>query len=260
MLSDAQLDTYYEDGFVVVPEVLGPAQRIRLRAEVERLYTVDHPGRVLEKDGRTVRAVHGCHRTSPVFSRLVRSPFLLGSAERILDGKVYVHQSKVNAKRALRGDIWPWHQDFVFWEREDGMPAPRATNIAVFLDDATSHNGPLLFVPGSHRLGTVASGRRGEGWKSNLAADLDYAPTAAQLTPLIERLGIRAATGPEGSALLFDPRLIHGSGANMSPVDRQLVIITYNSVDNVPVAVPNRRPDFLCEPDPTALEPLIGEF
>lgn len=262
MLDDAQLREYQEDGFVVVADVLTQREVTRIRDEVERLYQEDHPGRVLEKDGLTIRGVHGCHQSSGLFSRLIRLPDLLEPAEQLLAGKVYVHQSKVNAKRALRGDVWPWHQDYIFWEREDGMPAPMVTNAAIFLDDATPYNGPLLFVPGSHRRGTVPTERRRngseEGWESNLAADLDYALTAAQLGPLVTQLGIRAATGTAGSLLMFDPQLVHSSGTNMSPFDRQLVIITYNSVDNVPEAVPSRRPEFLSASDTAPLTPLAG--
>ncbi len=263
MLSDAQLREYHQDGFVVVPGVLSQEDLVGVRSEVERLYTQDHPGRMLEKDGRTIRGIHGCHQTSELFSRLVRLPGLLEPAKQLLSTEVYVHQSKVNAKRALRGDVWPWHQDLIFWEREDGMPAPLVTNAVLFLDDATLYNGPLLFLPGSHLLGTVPTERRGghgegESWKSNLAADLDYALTAAQLGPLVTRFGMRAATGSAGSLVLFDPRLIHGSGTNMSPFDRQLVIVTYNSVDNAPQAVPHRRPEFLSSSDTAPLAPLTG--
>ena len=31
----------------------------------------------------------------------------------------------------------------------------RAVNIGVFLDDVTAANGPLLFIPGSHKHGVV---------------------------------------------------------------------------------------------------------
>lgn len=263
MLSDAELRKYHEDGFVVLPAALNPVELALIQDEVERLYIQDHPGRVLEKDGRTVRGIHGCHQTSELFSRLVRLPELLEAAEQLLAGKVYVHQSKVNAKRALHGDVWPWHQDHIFWEREDGMPRPLVTNAVLFIDEATCHNGPLLFVPGSHRAGTVPTERRSSAeaaadWQSNLAADLDYALTAEQLAGLVDRFGMRAATGPAGSLLLFDPRLVHGSGTNMSPHDRRLAIITYNSVDNVPRPVAHRRPEFLSATDTAPLAALAG--
>ncbi len=263
MLDDARLRRYQEDGFVVIPDVLTPDDLARIRREVERLYAQDHPGRMLEKDGRTVRGVHGCHQASALLSRLIRLPELLDPAEQLLGSKVYVHQSKVNAKRALHGDVWPWHQDHIFWEREDGMPTPLVTNAVLFIDDATPYNGPLLFVPGSHRTGTVVTERRvdagsGHSWRSNLAADLDYALTPDQLGSLVARFGMTAATGSAGSLLLFDPRLVHGSGTNMSPFDRQLMIITYNSVENIPEEVSNRRPEFLSSSDTTPLFAVTG--
>ncbi|UED87497.1 phytanoyl-CoA dioxygenase family protein [Streptomyces profundus] len=256
MLSPSQLKTYETTGYVIVPGVLSPTETGRVRREVEHLFTQDHPGRVLEKDGRTVRGIHGCHQVSPLFARLARHTPVLTAAERILGGQVYVHQSKVNAKRAFQGDLWPWHQDYVFWEREDGMREPRVTNAALFLDDVTPYNGPLLFLPGSHRLDVVDVPRRdGDGgWESHLSADLAYSLTAELLAPLAERLGIEAATGPAGSMVLFDPRLIHGSGTNMSPVDRTLLLLTYNSVHNPPTG--GSRPAFLAEPDHTPLTAL----
>ncbi|AHH98105.1 hypothetical protein KALB_4743 [Kutzneria albida DSM 43870] len=255
MLTDSQFATYHTEGFVVVPDVIPPADLALVRDDVETLFALDHPGRMLETDGTTVRGVHGCHQVSSLFDRLTRLPRLLGAAEQVLESKVYVYQSKVNAKLALRGDVWPWHQDYIFWEREDGMRTPRAMNIALFLDDATDFNGPLLFLPGSHLLGTVRTERRsaGDDWAANLKADLNYQLSPRQLASVAADLGIRAATGTAGSLLLFDPRLIHGSGTNMSPQDRRLLLITYNSVDNAPVPVPNPRPEFLVSTDSTAL-------
>jgi ectoine hydroxylase len=257
MLTDAQLREYRENGFAIVPDVIGPGALDGIRSEAERLYRRDHPGRVVEKDGTTVRGIHGCHLQSPVFSRLVRHPVLLGIAEQILASKVYVHQSKVNAKRALAGDVWPWHQDYIFWEREDGMPEPRVTNIGLFLDDATPNNGPLLFVPGSHKAGTVPVERHGDGgWASHPAADLEYSLSIGQLARIAACSGICAATGTAGSLLVFDPQLVHGSGTNMSPFDRRLALITYNSVDNVPHEIAGRRPEFLSAVDTAPLTPL----
>ena len=77
---------------------------------------------------------------------------------QLLDEDVYMHQYKVNAKAAFDGEVWQWHQDFGTWHRDDEMPEPRAMNIAVYLDDVTPANGPLLFIPGSHKDGTLPAG------------------------------------------------------------------------------------------------------
>ena len=35
------------------------------------------------------------------------------------------------------------------------MPTERAMNVAIFLDDVNPFNGPLMFIPGSHKKGVV---------------------------------------------------------------------------------------------------------
>lgn len=261
MLTETQLDDYRRDGYVMLPDALPSGLVERIHDEVQRLYACDVPGRMLEKDGTTVRGIHGCHRVSDLLSRLVRLPALLEPAEQVLAGKVYVHQSKVNAKRGVYGDAWPWHQDFIFWQREDGIAEPRLTNVALFLDDATASNGPLLLLAGSHRSGTLPAARRtAAGWQSNLSADLDYALDAEQLRAMARRYPVHAATGTAGSLMLFDPRLVHGSAPNISPYDRQLLLVTYNSVDNPPAELPRPRPEFLCARDVTPLTPLAGQL
>jgi ectoine hydroxylase len=35
---------------------------------------------------------------------------------------VYIYQFKINVKAAFGGDVWQWHQDYIFWRNEDGMP------------------------------------------------------------------------------------------------------------------------------------------
>ncbi|MEU4445616.1 phytanoyl-CoA dioxygenase family protein [Actinosynnema sp. NPDC050801] len=262
MLNGAQVERYRDEGFLLVEDVLGAGDVGRVRAEVERLYALDHDGRVMEKDGVTVRAIHGSHQVSELFARLARLPQLLSVAEQLLGSRVYLHQCKVNAKRALTGDVWQWHQDFVFWQQHDGLTAPLVVNAGVFLDEATEHNGALLVVPGSHRLGTLVGGNRGTGsgdeWKANFTADIDFALRADQLAPLVAERGIRSLTGPAGSLLFFDPMLVHGSGANMTPQDRSMALFSYNSVENVPQEVSRPRPEFLAARNRTPLEVLAG--
>ncbi len=72
---------------------------------------------------------------------------------QILDEEVYMHQFKINAKAAFDGAVWQWHQDFGTWSRDDLMPEARAMNIALFIDPVTAANGPLIFIPGSHKKG-----------------------------------------------------------------------------------------------------------
>src|SRR5260370_16907652 len=54
--------------------------------------------------------------------------------------------------------MWEWEEDYGTWGRDDGMPEPRAMNISVFLDEVMPINGPLMFIPGSHKSGVLPPG------------------------------------------------------------------------------------------------------
>ena len=73
----------------------------------------------------------------------------------LFDEEVYMHQFKINGKMAFEGDVWQWHQDYGTWLNDDMMPTERAMNVAIFLDDVNEYNGPLMFIPGSHKKGVV---------------------------------------------------------------------------------------------------------
>ena len=89
---------------------------------------------------------------------MARHPRLVEPLRQLFGEDVYVHQFKLNAKAAFEGDVWQWHQDYGTWARDDGMPEPRAMNIAVFLDEVMPINGPLLLIPKSHKQGVFEAG------------------------------------------------------------------------------------------------------
>ena len=47
--------------------------------------------------------------------------------------------------------------------------------------------------------------------------------------------------------------------SQMSPWDRRIAIVTYNSVHNLPVWPPNQRPEFLAARDHTAIVPVADD-
>ena len=146
---------------------------------------------------------------------------------QILDGPVYMHQYKVNAKAAFDGEVWQWHQDYGTWHRDDEMPEPRAMNIAVFVDEVSAANGPLLFIPGSHRHGVVEAGHDLETTSYPL-----WTLSREKVTELAERGGCMAPTGPAGSMLLFSSLMVHASPPNISPFGRTIVYLSLCHVHN----------------------------
>lgn len=261
-LSDADLDHYRTQGYLLVPDLFTPDEIGRLRAEVPVEAGVAGPRAVFETDGSTVRAIHGSHATNELFGRMARHPRLVHPAEQVLGSPVYVHQFKINVKAAFVGDVWKWHQDFIFWLKQDGMREPLVINAMVFLDDVTEFNGPLLIVPGSHEAGVIDvedEQKKKDDWTSSFSADLRYAISHDTLAALVSRAGIVAPKGRAGSVLFTHCNLVHGSSPNMSPFNRALAIVTYNSVTNPLLAVPTPRPEFLVSRTFTPISPVADD-
>lgn len=261
-LSDLQISQYHRDGYLVVPQCFSPAELDLLRPEVFTLFAKESPARVLEKTGE-VRSVFAPDATSPMFGRLARIERLVVPASQLLDSDVYVHQYKINAKAALGGDLWEWHQDFLYWHKEDGMPAPRVLSAVLFLQDVNQFNGPMLVIPGSHRAGMLdveadsrVTANAACAWMPTLTADLKYKITKNMLTDLLDTAGMVSVEGHAGFVLFFDGNLFHASSCNLSPHDRVSIFVTYNSVENALTSVPSPRPGFIANRDFTPIVPL----
>ncbi|MDN5871422.1 MAG: phytanoyl-CoA dioxygenase family protein [Nitrococcus sp.] len=249
LLSTERHKEYERDGYVVVADAFFPHELNLIRQRIGELSKVDDESRVLERDGRTIRALHGCDQRDALLARLVCHPSLLEPAQQVIGGEVYTYQFKVNTKAAFRGDVWPWHQDYAFWKNEDGMPEPRAVSAMLFLDDVTEFNGPLYFMTGSHREGCIPQSHLDGGdhdrWRSDVSADLTYQLSEQQMLDLTSRYELAAPKGAAGSVVFFAPNLVHGSPSNISASSRRVLIVTYNALDNIPKPSEHPRPEFL---------------
>ena len=262
-LTPDQLRSYADDGYLLCDAWFSPYEIDLMRAQLPLVYSEESPRRVLEKGGTAVRSVYGSHASNELFGRLIRHPRVLGAAQEILRNDVHVYQFKINAKASFVGDVWEWHQDYVFWREEDGMATPDVVTAAVFLDDVTEFNGPMMVIPGSHRHGVLSAtvrDERGDGaygsspaWIANLIANLKYSLDRDTIARLTAQREIVAPKGARGSVLFFHANLAHASGPNLSPTDRNIVMITYNSVTNRLPDRPNPRPEFLAS---RSYEPL----
>ncbi|MDZ8184104.1 MAG: phytanoyl-CoA dioxygenase family protein [Nostoc sp. ChiSLP02] len=266
-LTKEQIQIYEDNGFVLLPECFSQAEVNRMNLKLPLIFSQETSKRILEEEGKTVRAVHGVHSTDEIFQRLSQHPQLVKPAMQLLGSKVYIYQFKINAKAAFRGDIWEWHQDYIFWRKEDGLPTPRVVNALVLLDDMNEFNGPLFVIPGSHKEGMIeivdpntsnqpiAKTER-PAWMSNFSAKLKYSLNKELVADLVLKYGICSIKASAGSVLLFDSNIVHASPSNISPFDRAVVIVTYNSIENIPLPVPNPRPEFLVSRDYRPIEPL----
>jgi L-proline 4-hydroxylase len=252
-LTDAQLAKFHAQGFLILPGLFSSEEVAVLRGDLPRLFAEDTPANIREKASGEVRTAMGLHLRSRVFDRLCRHPRFVEPARQILGtDRLYIQQAKVNAKVAFTGEAWQWHYDFATHHAEDGVPEPLALNLHVFLDDVTEHNGPLVFIRGSHREGPVRTALDTETTSYALwTVDNDT------VTRLANAGGLETAAGAAGTALIFGDCLVHGSPPNLSPWDRRIFSLILNPISNAQTRF--WRPDYKHHRDFTPVVPLADD-
>jgi ectoine hydroxylase len=240
-LTDQQLAQFDELGYIFMPECF-PADEVQaLRDAAADVFSEQRAEIWREKSG-VPRTAFACHRYNEACRILASDPRLVDPLQQLFGEAVYIHQFKINAKAAFTGEVWQWHQDFPTWHQDDGMPEARAMNIAVFLDEVFPYNGPLMFIPRSHKSGALPSTHDRQTTSYPLWT-LDE-PT---VTRLVERNGIVAPTGKPGGLLMFHANLVHGSSGNITPYPRRIVYLTLSAVSNA-IRKPT-RPEFIAHRD-----------
>jgi ectoine hydroxylase len=247
-LSDQEIARFEEEGYLFLPGHFSQEEAGLLKREAERVYALEREEVWRESSG-VARTAFAAHTYNEGFRRLGAHPRLIEPVMQLVGGPVYIHQFKVNAKAAFDGEVWQWHQDYGTWKRDDGMPEPRAMNIAVFLDEVTAANGPLLFIPGSHRHGVLEAGHDLETTSYPL-----WTLDRETVTRLASEGGCVAPTGPAGSLLVFSSLLVHASPPNISPFGRIIVYLSLCHVDNHIRRF--KRAEWIAHRDFTPIEPL----
>lgn len=253
-LTSEQLKRFDEQGYLFFPNYFSAEETAILKASVPEVFAQRRAENVREKTGDVVRTAFAVHTYHPVFEALIHHPSFVEPAEQLLKDKTYIHQFKINGKAAFDGDVWQWHQDYGTWLNDDLMPTERAMNVAIFLDDVNEHNGPLMFIPGSHVKGVVEA-------KHDLTTTSYPLWTVDNdlIRQLVDRAGgknggIVSPKGPAGSMILFHSCLVHASGSNLSPFNRVAVYLSLCAVSNHIRRF--KRPEYIAHRDFTPIEML----
>ncbi|HZU74158.1 MAG TPA: phytanoyl-CoA dioxygenase family protein [Acidimicrobiales bacterium] len=195
----ADLATY---GYCLIAGALSPDEVEALRRRLDEQAAGEAAAGVATFDaGGANQRVWNLINKGEAFRRLVLHP-LAGVAMDHLVGSPHLLSSITANIAAQGGQPMILHSDQGYVT----MPQPpyaMVANIMWMLDDFTEDNGATRVVPGSHQLGAAF-----------LAPGSDEAATAVP------------ATGPAGTALIFDGRLLHGTGANTTAEPRR-GILTY---------------------------------
>ena len=245
-LTPQQIEFFNREGWLFLPELFSQEEVDYLAREAVNIYDANRPEVWREKSGAP-RTAFAAHLYNEAFGALGAHPRMIDPIEQIFGEKLYMHQFKINAKAAFTGDVWQWHQDYGTWKRDDGMPEPRAMNIAIFLDEVMPINGPLMLVPKSQHAGDLKASHDLETTSYPL-----WTLDEATVTRLVKEGGIVAPTGKAGGMLMFHGNLVHGSAGNITPYPRKIVYLTLNAVSNY-IRTPT-RPEYIAHRDFTPIE------
>lgn len=253
-LTPQQIDQFETEGYLFFPGLFSPEEMAELNGAVPELYARREAFNVREKGSDAVRTNFAAHLYSEPFARLARHPRMVGPVEQLFGESLYMHQFKINGKMAFAGDVWQWHQDYGTWLNDDQMPTERAMNVAIFLDEVNEFNGPLMFIPGSHRQGAIDA-RHDLTTTSYPLWTVDD----ALIAQLVDRAGGRkggivSPKGPAGSMILFHSCLVHASSSNLSPWNRVSVYLSLCAVSNHIRRF--KRPEFIAHRDFAPIECL----
>jgi ectoine hydroxylase len=256
-LTPEQRAAFDRDGYLFFPALFSGREMQSMLDAVPALYGRREPYNVREKDSDAVRTNFAAHLVSEPFARLARHPRMVEPVQDLFGEALYMHQFKINGKMAFEGDVWQWHQDYGTWKNDDLMPTERAMNVAIFLDDVNEFNGPLMFIPGSHKRGVIDA-------KHDLTTTSYplWTVDSQLIAQLVQRAGgknggIVSPKGPAGSMILFHSCLVHASTSNLSPWNRVSVYLSLCAVSNHIRRF--KRPEYIAHRDFTPIECLADD-
>ncbi|MFI4976789.1 MAG: phytanoyl-CoA dioxygenase family protein [Caulobacterales bacterium] len=185
-------------GYAVVEGALTSAQTAALRERVvQQARGEDARGEGFH-DGKTNQRIWMLPNKGRIFRDLMLHPLVDEAMGRLLGPDFLLSSLTANIARPGGAPMF-LHSDqgYVdFW-----TPKPLVANIAWMLDDFTEANGGTRLVPGSHLIHQ----RREYALADSVAAE-----------------------GPAGGALVFDGRLMHGTGANLTEGEHRHAILSYH--------------------------------
>jgi phytanoyl-CoA hydroxylase len=230
-LSQAQLDLFNQDGYLVIDGFLNPATVQAVEADIARksaeaaslasdrgAFNLEKVGdesfnrRATAKRPGMLRKIQAAVFEVPKVREVFTSTAMLDCMEDLMGPDIYYHSSKVMFKPAGGGAPKPWHQDAAYWTQY----ASKQITVWIAIHDANAENGCVWAIPGSHKLGLVPH------------SEMELQVKDAQID--ISK-AIPVPVKP-GGLLIFHSLVLHMSHKNTSTQDRWAIICDYDCLPN----------------------------
>ena len=230
VLSQAQRESYFENGYLVVESLIPEDVIDRLNEVTNRFVETSRELTASDGDldiGPSHTAEH------PVVRRLIAPDRMANEywefangvigdvAADLLGPDVTFNHSKLNFKWSDGRDEVKWHQDIPFYPHTNY----NVLAIGAYLVDVAMEDGPLGVIPGSHK-GPIYEHFDDRGVWTGALRDSDVAGIDTESAAYLP--------GPKGSITIHHSRAVHGSKPTTTANGRPLLINAYAAADAFP--------------------------
>jgi ectoine hydroxylase-related dioxygenase (phytanoyl-CoA dioxygenase family) len=220
-LSEEQITSFNENGYVSGVQVVNDDQIAVLRRELSALMDPGHPRDLFYEyhsnestdQNRVLFHALGAWRVSPAFHDILWNPAFLVPASQLLGGPVRFWHDQLFVKPPHHGGVVAWHQDYSYWTRTKPL---RHLTCWIGLDDSTPANGCVQYVPRSHRWPDLP--------KPELTGDFE-AIQASLPDDIKDQFRPICAELKQGESSFHHARTMHGSGRNETAIPRRATVI-----------------------------------
>jgi len=221
-ITNHQVHSYHQNGYVAGIQMLTDDQVETLRAELDALTNPAHPGLDLlyeynsnESTDPATTLFHalGAWRVSPGFHDLLWNPAFLAPAAQLLGAPVRFWHDQIFCKPPRHGGIVAWHQDYSYWTRTQPMAH---LSCWIAFDDSTIENGCVHYVPGSQRWDLLPI--TGLADNMNAIKEVLNEEQKRKFVPVPIEL-------KKGEASFHHPLMVHGSFENKTDRPRRAAVI-----------------------------------
>ena len=195
-LTTDQQAAYARDGFVAPIDIFSPDEVAEIRAALEQ-------AEQRWPEGMAGPNRNNAHYVLPVLDSIAHDSRILDAVEDLIGPDINVAGTTLFIKEPETKGFISWHQDarYIGLEPHDWVTAWLA------ISDVTEENGCMRMVPGSHTAPLVEHvDTYGE----------DNLLTRGQTVPNVDEAATVAVPLKPGQLSLHHPRVVHGSGPNMS--------------------------------------------
>ena len=240
-LTPEQVEQYHRDGYLVLRQLITPAEAGELLQRLEDLATGKLPlpsginmqvEPVVQRGEaeapsflESLRKVERLAIEDDLFRRNSRDPRLLNIARDLLGPDLKLFRDALMMKPPHHGSAKPYHQDSVYWRIE-----PRELgSYWLALDEATPENGCMRVLRGSHQWGELEHKHLGD-----FQVEEDKLDTSTEVIVPLQ----------PGDALFFHSMLLHATSPNTSDQPRRAMIYSLMEAHSRWTGDPQKKPEF----------------